>query len=62
MDATYQYYQKKDNDSIAQKVDKLLKSIKKINGNFVTLFHNDLLQEKFIYKKLLYSILMNIKQ
>jgi hypothetical protein len=56
MDATYQYYQKIDQDSIAQQVEKLLEEIKKINGNFVSLFHNDLLQDKYVYKKILYLI------
>jgi hypothetical protein len=56
MDATYQYYQKIDQDSIAQQVEKQLEEIKKINGNFVSLFHNDLLQDKYVYKKILYLI------
>jgi hypothetical protein len=56
MDATYQYYQKIDDNSITQIVEKQLEDIQKINGNFVSLFHNDLLQNQYVYKKLLYLI------
>ena len=56
MDATYQYYQKLDDNSITQIVEKQLEDIQKINGNFVSLFHNDLLQDKYVYKKILYLI------
>lgn len=56
MDATYQYYQKENIESITQLVENLLNEIKKINGNFVSLFHNDLLDDNKIYKKLLYKI------
>lgn len=49
MDATYQYYQNKEN--IQQKLENILKQIKGINGNFVGLFHNDLLQEELEYKE-----------
>ena len=56
MDATYHYYQKLDDNSITQIVEKQLEDIQKINGNFVSLFHNDLLQNHYVYKKLLYLI------
>lgn len=51
MDATYQYYQK--NEDIQQRLKIILEQIKIINGNFVGLFHNDLLREELIFRKLL---------
>lgn len=56
MDATYQYYIKTTDTNIANIVEKELEKIKKINGNFVSIFHNDLLQDYFYYKKILYKI------
>lgn len=53
MDATYQYYIHDDSTTIQQKVEKLLDEIQSINGNFVSLFHNDLLLDNLSFKKIL---------
>lgn len=56
MDATYQYYKTKEIESIQHLVEKQLEQIKNIQGNFVSLFHNNLLIDKFAYNKILYLI------
>lgn len=56
MDATYQYYIHDDNYTIQHKVEKLLDEIQRINGNFVSLFHNDLLQDSLPYKSIMKKI------
>lgn len=43
MDATFEYYQTKTTDEIKFEFSKVYNQVKKINGNFVPIFHNDLL-------------------
>ncbi len=43
MDATFEYYQTKSTDEIKLEFSKVYNQVKKINGNFVPIFHNDLL-------------------
>ncbi|MEZ5037752.1 MAG: hypothetical protein R2760_09740 [Chitinophagales bacterium] len=56
MDATYQYYIHDDNYTIQHKVEKLLDEIQRINGNFVSLFHNDLLHDSLPFKNIMKNI------
>lgn len=59
MDASYQYYQNINNEKILENFNILLKKVKKIKGNLVVLFHNDLLQSKYIVYKNIFKYLIN---
>ncbi|MEZ5025696.1 MAG: hypothetical protein R2739_03870 [Chitinophagales bacterium] len=46
MDATYEYYNKKSTDEIKIDFSLIYQQVKKINGSFVGIFHNDLLSQQ----------------
>jgi len=50
MDATFQYYKSKNIKEITQEVYQLLNEVKNVNGTFVTIWHNDSLSDKGIWK------------
>ena len=59
MDATYAYYGDFNTDTIHQNLLIQINQVKKINGNLVTLFHNDLLAMK-IYEQCFNFLLSDI--
>lgn len=58
MDASYQYYQNKKEAEIWQSFMILYEEVRKLNANFITLFHNDLLQDKYIVYKNIFKYLI----
>ncbi len=45
MDATFIYYLEKSPEKSLMEILNLLKEVKKVNGTFIPIFHNDILVE-----------------
>lgn len=50
MDATYLYYQKKSKEAVLSEIHSLVEKIRRINGTFSFIYHNETLYNKGIYQ------------
>jgi uncharacterized protein DUF7033 len=50
MDATYQYYENSSPESVSNKISELMQTVKKVNGTFISVWHNESLSDKGIWK------------
>jgi hypothetical protein len=50
MEATYQYYKKSTPEEASQHISELMKTVKSVNGTFISVWHNESLCEEGIWK------------
>ncbi len=50
MEATYQYYKKSTPEEASQHISELLKTVKSVNGTFISVWHNESLCDEGIWK------------
>jgi hypothetical protein len=61
MEATYMYYEKVDAINASQQIEKIMQKVKAVNGTFISVWHNESLSEKGIWKgwKAVYEKMLN---
>jgi len=63
MEASFQYYQHLGTKETIQQITKMINAVKKVNGTFVSVWHNESLSEKGIWvgwKKVYESMLQEV--